>query len=104
MRFAGKRVLITGAASGLGAITARSFAAEGAEMILVDLNAEGLAQVASATGGQALPGDVTEPGVAERAACDPVDILFHAAGIDHAAGVRRPRACPAGDAGRSAAA
>ncbi len=89
MRFAGKRVLITGAASGLGAATASAFAAEGAELVLVDLNAEGLGRVATATGGQALAGDVTEPGLAEKAVCYPVDILFHAAGIDphDAAGV-----------------
>jgi len=95
MRFAGKRVLITGAASGLGAMTAKAFAAEGAELVLVDLNAEGLAQVAAATGGQALPGDVTESKLAEQAACDPIDILFHAAGIDPHGAAGVPDTSPA---------
>lgn len=40
---AGSRVLITGAASGIGRATARLFADEGARMALLDINAEALA-------------------------------------------------------------
>ncbi|WAJ46733.1 SDR family oxidoreductase [Mycobacterium sp. Aquia_216] len=42
--FAGKRSLITGAASGIGRATALLLAAHGAELFLTDRNAEGLAQ------------------------------------------------------------
>ena len=41
---AGKRVFLTGAASGIGRATALRLAAEGAELFLTDINADGLAQ------------------------------------------------------------
>lgn len=56
MRFAGKVVLITGAASGIGLAAARLFAAEGAKVVLADLNADGATAAAEAivdSGGQA---------------------------------------------------
>jgi NAD(P)-dependent dehydrogenase (short-subunit alcohol dehydrogenase family) len=40
--FAGKRVFLTGAASGIGRATALKLAAEGAELFLTDLNVDGL--------------------------------------------------------------
>ena len=43
-RFAGKRVFITGAASGIGQATAVRLASEGASLYLTDLNEEGLAE------------------------------------------------------------
>jgi NAD(P)-dependent dehydrogenase (short-subunit alcohol dehydrogenase family) len=42
--YAGKRVLLTGAASGIGRSTALKLAAEGAELFLTDRNADGLEQ------------------------------------------------------------
>jgi 3-oxoacyl-[acyl-carrier protein] reductase len=45
----GRRVLVTGAARGLGAAIAVSFAARGAELALCDRDADGLEQVAVAT-------------------------------------------------------
>lgn len=53
MEIANQRFLITGAASGLGAATATLLAEAGARVMLVDLNAEGLAQRVNVLGSQA---------------------------------------------------
>jgi meso-butanediol dehydrogenase / (S,S)-butanediol dehydrogenase / diacetyl reductase len=47
MRFSGKRVIITGAASGIGRATAILFAAEGASITIGDINEAGLAETAA---------------------------------------------------------
>lgn len=54
MQLAGKRVLITGAARGIGAATARELAARGARLALVGLEREALAALAAELGGPAL--------------------------------------------------
>ncbi len=55
--FAGRIVAITGAAQGIGAVTARAFAAEHASVALLDIDATGVAAIAAeiaAAGGRAL--------------------------------------------------
>lgn len=54
----GKRVLVTGAASGIGRAVALRLAGDGAELFLTDVNAEGLAQTAEAA--RAAGAQVTE--------------------------------------------
>jgi len=53
--YAGRTVLVTGAASGIGRLLALRFAAEGASVVLWDVNAQGLdavrAEIAAAGGG-----------------------------------------------------
>jgi len=73
-RLEGRRILITGAASGIGAATARLFHEEGAKLALIDLQEEALNSVAKELGALALPlnlSDLTavEPAV-ERAASE----------------------------------
>lgn len=63
-QFSGKTVIVTGAASGIGAATARRFADEGANVVLNDLRADALqASVADLNAERtlALPGDASEP-------------------------------------------
>ncbi|HZU90460.1 MAG TPA: SDR family NAD(P)-dependent oxidoreductase [Stellaceae bacterium] len=82
-----RRILMTGAASGIGRRTALLFAAEGAALTLLDRNADGLAAVARETRGLAVAADVTdEASVAaavERgaAAMGGIDGVVNAAGI-----------------------
>ena len=45
-RFAGKAVIVTGAATGIGRATLARLAGEGATLLAVDVNAEGLAESA----------------------------------------------------------
>lgn len=52
--------LITGAESGMGAATARRFAAEGARLVLVGLRADALRSVAEELGAIAVPGDAAD--------------------------------------------
>ncbi len=55
MRFVGKNVLVTGAASGIGRATAILFAREGARVTIGDINAAGLAETAAMIGEAAVP-------------------------------------------------
>ncbi|MCC2976583.1 glucose 1-dehydrogenase [Sphingomonas sp. PL-96] len=51
--FAGKVAIVTGAASGIGAATARRLAAAGAAVVVADFNRDGAEAVAEAIGGEA---------------------------------------------------
>jgi NAD(P)-dependent dehydrogenase (short-subunit alcohol dehydrogenase family) len=77
MNLAGKRVLVTGAGSGIGAATARRFAADGAEVIVADLSPE---TVADELGAQAIVLDVRHEAEVEFAMAD-LDVLVNCAGI-----------------------
>jgi meso-butanediol dehydrogenase/(S,S)-butanediol dehydrogenase/diacetyl reductase len=88
MEFTGKTVLITGGASGMGAASAREFAAAGADVVIVDLNGALAEEVASAIGARPpIIGDVSESrfcDAAVNAALERhgrLDILVNAAGI-----------------------
>ena len=88
MDFTDKVVLVTGAASGMGAATAREFSAAGARVLIVDRNAELAVQVASDIAADPpLIGDVSDSGFCTQAVAMAVerygrlDVLVNAAGI-----------------------
>jgi 2-hydroxycyclohexanecarboxyl-CoA dehydrogenase len=84
MRLEGRRALVTGGASGIGAATSRRLAAEGAEVVIGDLNEDGARQVAAEIGAEAVALDVTIPSSVESAAGahGPFEILVNNAGTD----------------------
>ena len=89
MRLEGKTAIITGAGSGFGAGIARRFAAEGARVMVADINESAAQGVAAEIGGVAQRADVASgESVAAMAkgamdAWGRVDILINNAGVTH---------------------
>jgi 2-hydroxycyclohexanecarboxyl-CoA dehydrogenase len=80
----GRRALVAGGASGIGAAVVRRLAAQGASVVIADLNGDAASRLAAEIGGVALALDVTDfdrvgAAVAERG---PFAILVNSAGMD----------------------
>ncbi|MBY6117854.1 glucose 1-dehydrogenase [Mameliella alba] len=89
MRLEGKRAIVTGGGSGFGEGIATRFAAEGAQVVVADINYENARKVAEATGAHPLHTDVSD-GSSVRALMalatehmGGIDILVNNAGITH---------------------
>ena len=93
-RFLDRKVVLSGGGRGIGEATARRFAAEGAEVLLVARSIAEIEAVAASiveSGGQAWShaGDVSVPGqvdavvAAAQARWGSIDVLVNCAGIDH---------------------
>ncbi len=88
MRLAGKTAIVTGGGSGFGAGIARKFAAEGAQVFVVDVNGDAAQIIANEVGGTAVTCDVSNAAsvgnLAETVlASGPLDILVNNAGVTH---------------------
>jgi len=89
MRLQGKTAIVTGAGSGFGAGIARRFAAEGAGVAVVDIDADAAHAIAAEIGGTAITCDVgdgasvDQMATAARIALGHIDILVNNAGVTH---------------------
>lgn len=91
MRLSGKTAIVTGAASGFGAGIARKFVAEGARVMIADLNTEGAEALArdlgdntvACTANVAKNNDVEAMIDAAQSAFGQIDILINNAGTTH---------------------
>ena len=84
MRLEGKRAVVTGGASGIGAAIARRLAAEGAGVIIADMNEEGAREVAGEIDAETVALDVADHEAVASAlgGLERVDILVNNAGTD----------------------
>lgn len=79
---AGRKALVTGAASGIGEAVARALAAAGAHVVVADLNGEAATRVADEIRGEAWQVDLSDTAALADLTLD-VDILVNNAGIQH---------------------
>ena len=85
VRLAGKTILLTAAAQGIGRASALAFADEGAHVTATDINEAKLAELSGVDGIETRPLDVTDPAAIEAAAREvgAPDVLFNCAGFVH---------------------
>lgn len=101
--FAGRRIVVAGASSGLGRAAALALAGAGAELVLLGRDETRLRAVAEAAGGQAwravdlADDNAADATIREIAAETPIDGLFHSAGTSLVAPMRMTKTAQIAD-------
>lgn len=83
----GRKILVTGASSGIGAATARALAAEGARVAVVARRETELVDVADDIGGSAHPADLRDVAASQLVVADAADALGGLDAVVNNAGV-----------------
>lgn len=83
----GKAAVVTGAASGMGAATARAFRASGARVLLVDRNAALVERGALELGAEFLVGDVSQSAFCDGVIAHALERFGHVDAVVNAAGI-----------------
>jgi NAD(P)-dependent dehydrogenase (short-subunit alcohol dehydrogenase family) len=86
-RLSGRRILITGGGSGVGAATCRLFAAQGARIAVLDRDEEALKAIIEETGGIALAADLFDHEATREAVEDAARELGGLDGVVNCAGI-----------------
>lgn len=86
-RLAGRRILVTGAASGIGLETARLFIEEGARVTMFDVSADALKSASRDVGGDAVVVDLADSRAITRAVSEAVALMGGVDGVVNCAGV-----------------
>lgn len=92
MRLQDKVAIVTGGGSGFGAGIARKFAAEGARVVVADINGEAAAGIADQLGGMAVQADVSDADSVRAMVAEVtqrfgrIDIMVNNAGVTHLPG------------------
>lgn len=86
-RLAGRKIIITGAASGIGRATARLFRAEGAQVAVLDRSDNAAKAVAEEIGAIAVTCDVADPASVSAAVAKAAEAMGGLDGVVNAAGI-----------------
>lgn len=84
---AGRRALVTGGASGIGAACARALAARGAHVTVADVDGDGAKAVAEEVGGEAWVVDLSDTRALDSLRLD-TDVLVNNAGIQRVSAIQ----------------
>lgn len=86
-RLTGRKIIITGAGSGIGRESARIFAREGARLALLDRDLEAVQVTAAETGGSVFQLDVTDPDEVKSVISSAAEALGGIDGLLNSAGI-----------------